>query len=110
MRLTPWIMPFAFAAAMLSAASLASADEHEHEPLDDAALEEQYGIKEGAVKRDEQGRSSEVSEPDSNGGEDQDQAKEEEERGDTEAGTGGTGSAEDAIEEGESEQSAEDEG
>lgn len=106
MRLTPWIIPFVFAAAMLGATSAASADEHEHEPLDDEALEEEYGIKAGAVKRDEEGRSSDASDSDSNSGE---QQEEQEEETNTEAGTGGTGSSDDAIEEGESEQSAEDE-
>ncbi|KPQ23198.1 MULTISPECIES: hypothetical protein [unclassified Halomonas] len=104
MRLTPWIMPFVFAMALLSAAGVASADEHE--PLDDEALEEEYGIKAGSVKRDEENRSSDTSESDSNGEEKQEEEEEEE---DTEGGTGGTGSAEDAIEEGESEKSTDDE-
>lgn len=110
MRLTPWIMPFAFAAVMLSAASVAGADEHE--PLDDAALEEEYGIKEGAVKRDEGERSSGTSESGSNSEENSEavEKEEKEEEEGTEAGTGGSGSAEDAIEEGESEKSAEDNG
>lgn len=88
MRLTPWIMPLAFAAAMLAATSAATADEHEHEPLDDAALEEEYGIKAGAVKRDAEGRSSDASDAESNGAE-----EEKEENEETSAGTGGTGDA-----------------
>ncbi|WP_085917712.1 hypothetical protein [Halomonas sp. CSM-2] len=87
MRLTPWIMPLAFAAAMLAATSAATADEHEHEPLDDAALEEEYGIKAGAVKRDAEDRSSDVSESERNG------AEGEEENEETSAGTGGSGDA-----------------
>lgn len=86
MRLNPWIMPFAFAAAMLAATSVATADEHE--PLDDQALEEEYGIKEGAVKRDEEDRSSDTSESESNGDEEK-----ETENDETSAGTGGTGEA-----------------
>lgn len=87
MRLTPWIMPFAFAAAMLAISGTATADEHEYEPLDDQALEEEYGIKEGAVKRDEEDRSSDVSESERNG------AEGEEENEETSAGTGGSGDA-----------------
>jgi len=105
MRLTPWIMPFAFAAAMLAGTSAATADEHEHEPLDDKALEEEYGIKEGAVKRDEEDRSSDTSESESNGAE-----EEEEENEETSAGTGGTGDANtDNEESDDSESDAEDE-
>ena len=88
MRLNPWIMPFAFAAVMLAAPSVATADEHEHEPLDDQALEEAYGIKAGAVKRDEEDRSSDTSESERNGN------GAEEENEEPDAGTGGTGDAE----------------
>lgn len=122
MRLTPWLLPFALSAALLTTTGYVFADSHEsedeqHEPLDDEALEEKYSIKAGSVKRDK-----EVSSSDSDGTDEQARAREEEEEeekseevatsaGETEvelapgeseernpeAGTGGTGSPEDAI-------------
>ena len=125
MRLTPWLLPFALSAALLTTTSYVFADNHESEseqqkPLDDEALEEEYGIKAGSVKRDEdEGASS----SDSEGADEQSRVSEEEatrageddvalEPGDSEernpeAGTGGTGSPEDAIHDSEEENSKE---
>lgn len=106
MRLTPWFLPFALSAVLLTTAGYAVADSHsseeeqsETEPsemLSDEALEEQYGIKAGSVKRAEEGTgtgSKENAEPES---------AEDEERSPA-AGTGGTGSPEDAIQSSEEE-------
>ncbi|WP_447046265.1 hypothetical protein [Vreelandella sp. H-I2] len=134
MRLTPWLLPFALSAALLTTTSYVFADNHESEseqqkPLDDEALEEEYGIKAGSVQRDEdEGASS----SDSEGADEQSRVSEEEEEeekgeeeatrageddvalepGDSEernpeAGTGGTGSPEDAIHDSEEENSKE---
>jgi hypothetical protein len=140
MRLTPWILPFALSAALLTTTSYVFADNHEsegghepesgqYEPLDDAALEEEYGIKAGSVKREESeesdsehstdttngagnaeedsseensddDRSSASNSDDENNGEVTDEGEET-----AEGGTGGTGSSEDAIENGEDEES-----
>jgi len=134
MRLTPWLLPFALSAALLTATGYVFADNHaaegeQHEPLDDEALEKEYGIKAGSVKREEdEGASSN----DSEGIDEQARVREEEEEEEKneevatsegeadvelepgesqernpEAGTGGTGSPEDAIHESEEENSEE---
>ena len=60
MRFNPWLLSFVFGTALMaSAASVlaepeANADSEQHQALDDAALEEKYGIKAGSVQRDEQ--------------------------------------------------------
>jgi hypothetical protein len=136
MRLTPWLLPFALSAALLTTTGYVLADNHEsegeqHEPLDDEALEEEYGIKAGSVKRDEdEGTSSSGSES----ADEQARVREEEEEEEKneevatsegeadvelepgksedrnpEAGTGGTGSPEDAIHSSEEENSEDDE-
>ena len=109
MRFNPWLLSFVFGTALMaSSASVlaepeANADSEQHQALDDAALEEKYGIKAGSVQRDEQtsemAAAEETEENADNGGDDSDN---------TEGGTGGTGSAEDAIESGEDEQSNDD--
>lgn len=63
MRLAPWFLPLALSAALLTTSSYVFADNHgsageQHEPMDDEALEEEYGIKAGSVKRDEETSSS----------------------------------------------------
>lgn len=133
MRLTPWFLTFALSAALLTTASYTFADNHEsegeqHTPLDDQALEEEYGIKAGSVKREEEASSS-----NSNDADEQVRVREEEEeeeKGEEEAtrageddvalepgkseerspaaGTGGTGSPEDAIHSSEEENSEKD--
>ena len=133
MRLTPWFLTFALSAALLTTAGYTFADNHEsegeqHTPLDDQALEEEYGIKAGAVKREEEASSS-----NSNDADEQVRVREEEEeeeKGEEEAtrageddvalepgkseerspaaGTGGTGSPEDAIHSSEEENSEKD--
>lgn len=106
MRLTPWFLSWVAGTALIASTGsvLAEPDTHtdseQHQALDDAALEEKYGIKAGAVQRDEASTDRAVADdaegsPD-DGGDDRDP---------TEGGTGGTGSAEDAIENGEDEQS-----
>ncbi|CEP37852.1 MULTISPECIES: hypothetical protein [Halomonadaceae] len=134
MRLAPWFLPFALSAALLTTTGYVLADNHDaegeqHEPLDDEALEEEYGIKAGSVKRDEETSSS-----DSDGTDEQARAREEEEEEEKgeevatsageadvelepgkseernpEAGTGGTGSPDDAIHSSEEENSEDDE-
>ena len=101
MRLTPWLLSMTLGSLLLTAgptlAEQTESGETQHEALDDAALEEKYGIKAGAVQREEEPTSSDTEEiPTDNG------SGEEE---DAEGGTGGTGSAEDAIAEGEDEMS-----
>jgi len=60
MRFNPWLLSFVFGSALMasSASVLAepetNADSEQHQALDDAALEEKYGIKAGSVQRDEQ--------------------------------------------------------
>jgi len=60
MRFNPWLLSFVFGTALMaSAASVlaeteTNADSEQHQALDDAALEEKYGIKAGSVQRDEQ--------------------------------------------------------
>lgn len=60
MRFNPWLLSFVFGTALMaSSASVlaepeANADSEQHQALDDAALEEKYGIKAGSVQRDEQ--------------------------------------------------------
>lgn len=130
MRLTPWILPLALSAALLTTTSFVWADNHEstgeqHEPLDDAALEEEYGIKAGSVKRDEDGASSNESVASSEQASSREEEQEENGEGEAtregegdvelesgpseerspEAGTGGTGSPEDAIHSSEEENS-----
>nr|WP_298055385.1 hypothetical protein [uncultured Halomonas sp.] len=124
MRYTPWILPFVLSAALLTATSYVVADNHE--PLDDAALEKEYGIKAGSVKRDEEEASSSESAASDNQASSREEEQEEnngegeaaregeddvelepgpsEERS-PEAGTGGTGSPEDAIHSSEEENS-----
>ena len=139
MRFNPWLLSFVFGTALMaSAASVlaepeANADSEQHQALDDAALEEKYGIKAGSVQRDEQPSSdmsaSEASSAEENadtaevdssteakntGSDTEGSSAETEsistnaESENTEGGTGGTGSAEDAIESGEDEQSNDD--
>lgn len=132
MRLTPWMLPFALSAALLTTTGYALADSHDaegeqHEPLDDAALEEEYGIKAGSVKRDEETSSSSADDTDeqarareaekekneevatSEGEADVELAPGSSEERSPEAGTGGTGSPEDAIHSSEEENSKGDE-
>lgn len=98
MRLTPWLLSITLGGLLLAAgptlAEQTESDETQHEALDDAALEEKYGIKAGAVQRDEEPTPSEEEASTDNGTD---------EEADAEGGTGGTGSAEDAVEEGEDE-------
>lgn len=139
MRFNPWLLSFVFGTALMaSAASVlaepeTNADSEQHQTLDDAALEEKYGIKAGSVQRDEQPSSdtpaaeassteegtdtadAESSDADAaNGtdtestGADTESTSTNAESENTEGGTGGTGSAEDAIESGEDEQSNDD--
>ncbi|BBI48106.1 hypothetical protein HORIV_05270 [Vreelandella olivaria] len=134
MRLTPWMLPFALSAALLTTTGYALADSHEsegeqHEPLDDAALEEEYGIKAGSVKRDEDMSSSDADDTDEQARAREEEEEEEKNEGvatsegeadvelepgkseerNPEAGTGGTGSPEDAIHSSEEENSEDDE-
>ncbi|MBR2515059.1 MAG: hypothetical protein IKE45_13820 [Halomonas sp.] len=101
MRLTPWLLSITLGGLLLVAgptlAEQTESDETQHEALDDAALEEKYGIKAGAVQRDEEPTPSDTEETSTDNGSDEEE--------DAEGGTGGTGSAEDAIEEGEDEMS-----
>ncbi|WP_083000235.1 hypothetical protein [Halomonas sp. GT] len=105
MRFTPWVFSIAFCTSLLVAgqaqAEMSDSDNAQHDALDDAALEEKYGIKAGSLQRDE---------PTSNGAEEtsDDESNHSDNEEDTEGGTGGTGSAEDAIESGEGEQSNDD--
>ena len=139
MRFNPWLLSFVFGTALMaSAASVlaepeTNADSEQHQALDDAALEEKYGIKAGSVQRDEQPSSDMSASEASSAEEDADTAEvdsstEAKNTGsdtegssaetesisthadseNTEGGTGGTGSAEDAIESGEDEQSNDD--
>lgn len=105
MRFTPWVFSIAFCTSLLMAgqaqAETSDSDNMQHDVLDDAALEEKYGIKAGAVQRDE----SVSNDAEEASGAESDHADNEE---DTEGGTGGTGSTEDAIESGEGEQSNDD--
>ncbi|WKD28412.1 hypothetical protein NDQ72_00230 [Halomonas sp. KG2] len=102
MRFTLWVFSIAFCTSLLVAgqaqAETSDSDNTQHDALDDAALEEKYGIKAGAVQREESisNDAEETSDVES------DHADNKE---DTQGGTGGTGSAEDAIESGEGEQS-----
>ena len=121
MRLTPWFLTFALSAALLTTAGYTFADNHESEG-------EEYGIKAGSVKREEEASSS-----NSNDADEQVRVREEEEeeeKGEEEAtrageddvalepgkseerspaaGTGGTGSPEDAIHSSEEENSEKD--
>ncbi|MGQ7263788.1 hypothetical protein [Vreelandella sp. V005] len=134
MRLTPWFLTFAMSAALLTTAGYTFADNHEsegeqHKPLDDQALEEEYGIKAGSVKREEEVSSSNSDEQVRVREEEEEEEKVEEEKsgeatrageddvalepGKSEerspaAGTGGTGSPEDAIHSSEEENSDKD--
>lgn len=126
MRLTPWFLPLALSAALLTTTSYVFADNHE--PLDDEALEEEYGIKAGSVKRDEQTSSDADQSNDqarSREEEEEEEKAEEENSGDEAtstgedveprngeerspaAGTGGTGSPETAIHDSEAENNEE---
>lgn len=113
MRFNPWLLSFVFGTALMaSAASVlaeqTNADSEQHQALDDAALEEKYGIKAGSVQRDEQPSSADNSDADAANGTDTESTSTNAESENTEGGTGGTGSAEDAIESGEDEQSNDD--
>lgn len=106
MRLIPVFFSVMLGAISLVVVSHAFAEEGssnrgQYEPLDDEALEKEYGIKAGAVQRDAPHPSE--AEPGSAAvsGEDGEDT-------DTEGGTGGTGSADDAVENGEDEQSRKD--
>ena len=124
MRLTPWMLPFALSAVLLMTTGYALADglaseAEQHGPLDDAALEEEYGIKAGSVKRDEEMSSSNADEAQvreeekekneevatSEGEADVELAPGNSEERSPQAGTGGTGSPEDAIHSSEEENS-----
>lgn len=100
MRLTPWLLSIMLGGLLLTAGPLlAEQTESEaapHEALDDAALEEKYGIQAGALHREE-ATPSDTEEASSDNNRDEEE--------DAEGGTGGTGSAEDAIVEGEDEAS-----
>ncbi|MGQ7289785.1 hypothetical protein ACUN7Z_19775 [Vreelandella venusta] len=102
MRFTLWVFSIAFCTSLLVAgqaqAETSDSDNTQHDALDDAALEVKYGIKAGAVQREE---------PISNDAEETsgDESNHSGNEEDTQGGTGGTGSAEDAIESGEDEQS-----
>ena len=132
MRFNPWLLSFVFGTALMaSAASVlaeteTNADSEQHQALDDAALEEKYGIKAGSVQRDEQPSSDMSASEASSAEEDADTAEVDSstetesistdtessstdaDSENTEGGTGGTGSAEDTIESGEDEQSNDD--
>ena len=99
MRVSPWLLPWVLSASLYVVAASAWADtaaeNGQHEALDDAALEETYGIKAGAVRRDEQPASQAQEDA---GDDDEEHA---------EGGTGGTGSADDTMLQGEDEQSSE---
>ncbi|CAH1042629.1 hypothetical protein [Halomonas sp. TD01] len=105
MRFIPWVFSIAFCTSLLMAgqtlAETSDSDDTQHDALDDAALEEKYGIKAGALQRDESASNGaeETSDAESNNSDNEK---------DTEGGTGGTGSAEDAVESGEDEQSNDD--
>ncbi len=137
MRFPPWLLSFVVGTTLVTAAGSAlaeqetSANSEQHQALDDAALEEKYGIKAGAVQRDEQPASdtstaeeadaeessdtSDATSSDADSSTDTESASADTESTstnadseDTEGGTGGTGSAEDAIQNGEDEQSNDD--
>ncbi|RUR53684.1 hypothetical protein [Vreelandella populi] len=127
MRLTPWLLSLMLSAPFLitvgSAFAEPEAGGEQHEPLDDAALEEKYGIKAGAVQRDGQtidtaaANDTDTAEHsdgvksdnvESDGGDPTTSDNGDAESKNTEGGTGGTGSAEDAIESGEDEKSNDD--
>ena len=106
MRFTPWVFSIAFCTSLLMSvqaqAETSDSDDTQHEALDDAALEEKYGIEAGALQRDEPATNDAANNRDAESNDSDEE--------DTEGGTGGTGSAEDAIENGESEQSNDDNG
>jgi len=135
MRFTPWILPLALSAALLTTTGYVFADNHEtegeqHEPLNDEALEKEYGIKAGSVKRDDVASSSaaeDTNEQTRVREEEEEEEKNEEvatsageddveletgksEERNPEAGTGGTGSPDDAIHSSEEENSEDDDG
>ncbi|MGO2393647.1 MAG: hypothetical protein ACTH69_16325 [Halomonas sp.] len=118
MRLTAWVLLFTFSAALLATTGYVFADNHapeneQHAPLNDKALEEEYGIKAGSVKRD-----GELSSNDAGEARDQTRAGEDDvelapSTGEEEspgAGTGGTGSPNDAIHSSEEENNDNDDG
>ena len=109
MRLTPWFLPFALSAVLLTTTGYVFADTQaskgeQHAPLDDEELEKEYGIKAGSVIRN--GVQGEKNTVVSSAGEDNVELEpsSDEERS-PEAGTGGTGSPEDAIHSSEEENS-----
>ncbi|MEA2120464.1 hypothetical protein [Halovibrio sp. HP20-50] len=104
MRLTPWILPFALSAVLLTTTGQVFADNHasegeQHEPLNDEALEETYGIKAGSVKRQDEANNSGEEDMTS-----ESESSDDEERS-PDAGTGGTGSTQNAINSSEAENS-----
>lgn len=127
MRLTPWLLSLMLSAPFLTTAGSALAEPQagggQHEPLDDAALEEKYGIKAGSVQREgqpvkttaandtdtaEHNDDVESDDVESDGGDPTTSDNGDTESQNTEGGTGGTGSEEDAIESGEDEKSNDD--
>ncbi|RUR30788.1 hypothetical protein ELY33_08195 [Vreelandella andesensis] len=109
MRFTHYAFSIAFCTSLMMAgqalAETSDSNDTQQGALDDAALEEKYGIKAGALQRDEPASSEaeQTSDAESNNSNNEENTEE-----DIEGGTGGTGSAEDAIESGEGEQSADD--
>lgn len=103
MRLPPWLLSIALGSLLLAAgptlAEETESDDTQAEALDDAALEEKYAIKAGALQRDESA---------SSGAEVGSSSVESDGEDNAEGGTGGTGSADDAIVQGEDEQSEHD--
>jgi hypothetical protein len=94
MRLAPWFLPLALSAALLTTTSYVFADNHEaggeqHEPLDDAALEEEYGIKAGSVKRDEETSSDADQSDDQTGSREEEEEEEKNEAENSENGNSG---------------------
>ena len=118
MRLIAWVLPFTFSAALIATTGYVFADNHapeneQHAPLDDKALEEEYGIKAGSVKRDGELSSNAAGEASDQTRAGEDDVELEPATGEEEspgAGTGGTGSPDDAIHSSEEENSANDDG
>lgn len=103
MRLTPWLLSIVLGSLLLAAgptlAEETESDATQAEALDDVALEKKYGIKAGALQRDESA---------SSGAKAGSSSIESDEEDNAEGGTGGTGSADDATVQGEDEQSSHD--
>ena len=89
MRFTPWLTTAGLAVAlMLGSSAIVHADD-DHEPMDDAALEEEYGIKAGSLIRHEDDSDEQESGEAANNNENDEEES-------PEAGTGGSGSPGDA--------------